>query len=75
MQTVGVHSIVQVSECLSNFKFEMLEDIVHCVNNYVRFDLLTLSEQLKMHHISLTLRNFFHMPLKSLYVPKSWIPI
>lgn len=23
MQTVGVHSIVQVSECLSNFKFEM----------------------------------------------------
>lgn len=24
MQTVGVHSIVQVSECLSNFKFEML---------------------------------------------------
>lgn len=24
MQTVGVHSIVQVSECISNFKFEML---------------------------------------------------
>uniref|UniRef100_A0A8C9K0E5 Uncharacterized protein n=1 Tax=Panthera tigris altaica TaxID=74533 RepID=A0A8C9K0E5_PANTA len=24
MQTVGVHSIVQVSECISNLKFEML---------------------------------------------------
>lgn len=23
MQTVGVHSIVQVSECVSSFKFEM----------------------------------------------------